>query len=231
MLSHANVLTSAMGSLADRVISTHPRFLHDVPHRGLRVGHGGERVRKALPGVGFVQAFGQTELSPVATWLGRAEHENADRPDLLRSAGRAAMHAEGPHRRRRGPPGAPRDAGRDRRARRPRHAGLLEPARGDGRGAPWRLVPHRRRRADGRRRLPLRARPAQGHDRERRRERVLRRGGERRRVPSGGGLVRRDRAPRRGLGRDRARCRRAGARRIGRSSSSTRCRSARPARS
>jgi acyl-CoA synthetase (AMP-forming)/AMP-acid ligase II len=53
-----------------------------------------DRARKALPGVGFVQAYGQTELSPLATLLGAAEHEDADRPDRLRSGGRAAPCTE-----------------------------------------------------------------------------------------------------------------------------------------
>ncbi|WP_330249562.1 long-chain fatty acid--CoA ligase [Nocardia sp. NBC_00565] len=48
------------------------------------------RALATLPGVEFVQAYGMTELSPVATILGPAEHV----PELLRSAGRAAPHAE-----------------------------------------------------------------------------------------------------------------------------------------
>jgi acyl-CoA synthetase (AMP-forming)/AMP-acid ligase II len=47
-----------------------------------------DRARKALPGVGFTQAYGQTELAPVATLLGPAEHEDPDRPDRLRTGGR-----------------------------------------------------------------------------------------------------------------------------------------------
>ena len=65
-------------------------------------------------------------------------------------------------------------------ARPERDARLLEPARGDGRGARRRLVPHRRPRARRRGRLPLHGRPRQGHDHHRRRERVLGRGRERR---------------------------------------------------
>ena len=49
------------------------------------------RAMKALPHVEFTQAYGMTELSPVATLLNPADHDN---PALHRSAGRAAPHAE-----------------------------------------------------------------------------------------------------------------------------------------
>jgi acyl-CoA synthetase (AMP-forming)/AMP-acid ligase II len=50
-----------------------------------------ERARDAFPQVGFTQAYGMTELSPVATLLLPADHDD---PSLRRSAGRAAPHAE-----------------------------------------------------------------------------------------------------------------------------------------
>jgi acyl-CoA synthetase (AMP-forming)/AMP-acid ligase II len=50
-----------------------------------------ERAMKVLPGASFTQAYGMTELSPVATLLSPADHS---RTDLARSAGRAAPHAE-----------------------------------------------------------------------------------------------------------------------------------------
>ena len=50
-----------------------------------------ERSRKVFPAAGFTQAYGMTELSPVATLLGPADHDN---PALRRSAGRAAPHVE-----------------------------------------------------------------------------------------------------------------------------------------
>lgn len=53
-----------------------------------------DRARKALPSAEFLQAYGQTELSPVATVLGTAEHDDPARPHLLRTGGRAAPHAE-----------------------------------------------------------------------------------------------------------------------------------------
>jgi acyl-CoA synthetase (AMP-forming)/AMP-acid ligase II len=49
------------------------------------------RARKLFPQAGFVQAYGMTELAPVATLLLPADHEI---PELARSAGRAAPHAE-----------------------------------------------------------------------------------------------------------------------------------------
>lgn len=50
-----------------------------------------ERAMKALPGASFTQAYGMTELAPVATLLSPEDHQKAH---LLRSAGRAAPHAE-----------------------------------------------------------------------------------------------------------------------------------------
>ncbi|RJQ78435.1 long-chain-fatty-acid--CoA ligase [Pseudonocardiaceae bacterium YIM PH 21723] len=49
-----------------------------------------ERAMRALPEARFTQAYGMTELAPIATLLSHEEH----RGDLLRSAGRAAPHAE-----------------------------------------------------------------------------------------------------------------------------------------
>jgi acyl-CoA synthetase (AMP-forming)/AMP-acid ligase II len=50
-----------------------------------------ERARKAFPAAGFTQAYGMTELAPVATLLTPADHDD---PVLRRSAGRAAPHTE-----------------------------------------------------------------------------------------------------------------------------------------
>jgi acyl-CoA synthetase (AMP-forming)/AMP-acid ligase II len=54
-----------------------------------------DRARKALPTASFVQAYGQTELAPVATILLPADHEETG-PVAARlcSGGRAAPHAE-----------------------------------------------------------------------------------------------------------------------------------------
>ena len=50
-----------------------------------------ERAMKAFPNALFTQAYGMTELAPVATLLSPDDHR---RDDLLRSAGRAAPHCE-----------------------------------------------------------------------------------------------------------------------------------------
>jgi acyl-CoA synthetase (AMP-forming)/AMP-acid ligase II len=52
------------------------------------------RAMAAFPNVGFSQAYGMTELSPVATLLSPEDHiDQPDRPSRRRSAGRAAPHA------------------------------------------------------------------------------------------------------------------------------------------
>jgi len=50
-----------------------------------------ERVERVLPDVALTQAYGMTELAPVATMLTPEDHQN---PALRRSAGRAVPHAE-----------------------------------------------------------------------------------------------------------------------------------------
>lgn len=52
-----------------------------------------DRTRAALPGARLCQAYGQTELSPLATLLMPADHE-AGNPRRLRSAGRPLAHTE-----------------------------------------------------------------------------------------------------------------------------------------
>ena len=49
-----------------------------------------ERATKTFPAASFTQAYGMTELAPVATLLSPVDHEQG----RLRSAGRAAPHAE-----------------------------------------------------------------------------------------------------------------------------------------
>jgi hypothetical protein len=47
-----------------------------------------DRARKALPEAGFAQAYGMTELGPVATLLLPADHDvNSSYPDRLGSGG------------------------------------------------------------------------------------------------------------------------------------------------
>jgi len=85
-----------------QLLIDHPELpAHDLSSLR-RLGYGGspiplavlERTRKALPGVALVQAYGQTELAPVATVLGPSEHEDARRRQLLRSGGRASACCE-----------------------------------------------------------------------------------------------------------------------------------------
>ena len=74
--------------------------------------------------------------------------------------------------------------GRDRRAQPQRDGRLLAEAGADRRGHARRLVPDRRPRVPGRGLLHLPGRPGQGHDRQRRREHLLDRGGGRAGRPS-----------------------------------------------
>jgi acyl-CoA synthetase (AMP-forming)/AMP-acid ligase II len=50
-----------------------------------------DRAMKAFPQADFIQAYGMTELSPVATLLSPEDHRN---PDKARSAGRATAHSQ-----------------------------------------------------------------------------------------------------------------------------------------
>ena len=122
-------------------------------------------------GCDFAQVYGLTETTGAITSLMPEDHDpDGPRSNLLRSAGRPFSHVELrivdsatgedlPGRRR----------GRDPGPVGPDHARLLEQARRDGGGdLRGRLVPHRRRRVAERGRLPVPARPDQGHDRVRR---------------------------------------------------------------
>jgi acyl-CoA synthetase (AMP-forming)/AMP-acid ligase II len=134
MLSHTNLITSALGALGTHVavarfdplavmraierhrvtdtmllpimiqlLVDHPQCSeHDLSSLE-RLVYGGspisvavlDRARKALPQTNFAQLYGQTELSPTATILRPADHEESS-PQLgrLRSGGQAAPHAE-----------------------------------------------------------------------------------------------------------------------------------------
>ena len=85
-----------------------------------------ERAAAALPGAGFTQAYGMTELAPVATLLNADEHGD---PKLARAAGKAAPHAEVRIVDANDQRGAARRRRRSRGTRRQRHARLLEQAR------------------------------------------------------------------------------------------------------
>ena len=96
-VTHTVLIPVMIQALAD-----HPELAeHDLAELR-RVVYGGspiaqavlERARRALPSAQFLQAYGQTELAPVATVLGCAEHDDPGRTHLLRTGGRAAPHAE-----------------------------------------------------------------------------------------------------------------------------------------
>ena len=138
------------------------------------------RAMAALPRARFRQAYGMTELSPVATVLHWEEHIGEGfAKGRHRSAGRATYDCEvrivDPHR----PARAGRRRRRDRGARRQCDDGLLGAPGGNRQSRHRRLDAHRRRRLYGRGRLRLHRRPHQGHDRHRRRERLFDRGRER----------------------------------------------------
>jgi acyl-CoA synthetase (AMP-forming)/AMP-acid ligase II len=111
----------------------------------------------ALWGQVFVQFYGQSEAPGVITCLSRQDHVLGDGPDAgkhLASAGRPDGRA-----------GQLRPRGRAGGDRRPGRAGLpgvSRQPRGQRRGPPIRLAPHRRHRGLRRERLPLRGRPHEG---------------------------------------------------------------------
>ncbi|MFC0042719.1 acyl-CoA synthetase [Actinomadura rayongensis] len=80
LVDHPGLASSELSSLRTIVYGASP-----IPEETL------ERALAALPGTAFVQAYGMTELAPVATLLSAADH--AARAHL-RSCGRAAPHAE-----------------------------------------------------------------------------------------------------------------------------------------
>ena len=85
-----------------QMLIDHPRFDDFDLSCVSSVGYGGSAIAPTLlgratakfPGADFVQVFGQTELSPVTSVLGPEEHSGPRRMSLMRSAGRAAPHAE-----------------------------------------------------------------------------------------------------------------------------------------
>jgi acyl-CoA synthetase (AMP-forming)/AMP-acid ligase II len=79
LLDHLDSHGGDLSSLRSLIYGASP-----MPETTLR------RAITALPKTGFVQAFGQTELSPVATLLGREDHRiDGGHRERLRSAGRA----------------------------------------------------------------------------------------------------------------------------------------------
>ena len=117
---------------------------------GVADAGGGAHARsRRASSVEILEGYGLSETSPVATLQpGRAE------PRKPGSVGLPVWGVRGEARRRRGRRTLPRgEHRRDRDPRPQRDEGLLRAARGDRRGDPRRLVPHRRHRAHGRGRL------------------------------------------------------------------------------
>ncbi len=170
-----------------------------------------DELLSLFPALDVYQGYGMTECSAVLTALGPDDHRAGGAAVAVGGSGAPGRRVEDPGRVR--PRGAAGGYGRSVRPRRQLHDRVLEEARGDRRRVPRRLVPLGRRRVPRPRRIPVPRRPGEGHDRYRRRERVLGRGRERDRVapccrPGGG-----HRDPVREVGRGRARDRRVAARR------------------
>ena len=155
-----------------------------------------DRAVAALPGSQFVQAYGMTELSPVATIL--HHHEQVGEGRRLgrhRSGGRATFGVQIRI------VDADDRPVRDLRQRRCGDDGILGTPGGNGEGGSRWLDAYRRRRLDGSRRVRLYRRSHQRYDRDRRRERVFGRGRERGGTVSRSCAMRRDRHPERAVGR------------------------------
>ena len=176
-----------------------PTFYHrmirhpDFPHRdlsSLRQAHvyGGPipfdavaHLRARAPGVTWATYWGQSELSQLGVigFFG----DPAEIPDRdPRWIGRPAPHVEvrvvdsGGARRPSGGNAVPLPGG---------DGGLLPRSRGHRRGACRRMAAHRRRGPPGSGGKPVLLRPGEGHDQDRRDERLLRRGGGSYQGPSG----------------------------------------------
>ena len=125
-------------------------------------------------GCGFMQSYGMTEATQAVTFLTPEDHLRAlaGHSDLLLSAGRPAPHTEieiVDAMDARLPVGHP---GESRRAWPAAHARVLEAAAGHRGHAPRWLAPQRRHRHARRRGLSDHQRPAERHDRLRRRKRL-----------------------------------------------------------
>lgn len=84
------------------------RLMEHLDETGLRLpslrmlGYGGSSIgestlraaRRLLPEAALSQRYGMTELGPIAAILTPEDHAEESRADLLRSAGRAALHVE-----------------------------------------------------------------------------------------------------------------------------------------
>ncbi len=98
-VTHVLLVPTMVQMLVDHPAMQQPRdlsALHTIAYGASPMSEAVvERAMKALPGVGFIQAYGMTELSPLATlnpaWYHTAEGRKAGK---LRSAGRASHCTE-----------------------------------------------------------------------------------------------------------------------------------------
>ncbi len=137
------------------------------------------RSLERFPGVGFVQSYGMTELSPVATMLTRADHAAGAPPHRLRSAGRPVFSADLRVLDPEGQDAPPGTVGEIAVSGPMVMQGYWRQPELTAARPPRRLDAHRRRRLPRCGRLPVRHRPHQGHDHQRRGERLLAGGRER----------------------------------------------------
>ncbi len=138
------------------------------------------RLQEAIERFGpiFAQYYGQSEAPMVITYLAKGDHT----PERLASCGRpTCVHPRRHCSARTGTRCAVGEPGEICVRRTAAGRRLLEAARGDGRDVPGRLAAHRRRRTRGRGRLLVHRRSHQGHDRDRRLQRLPARGRGRRR--------------------------------------------------
>ncbi len=165
-----------------------------------------QRAMKRFPSAGFFQAYGMTELSPCATYLSPADHRgDSGKPGLLRSAGRASLSTEVrivDEQGREVPLGTVGEVA----VRGPNvmlgYWNKPEQTAAAVRDGWMHTGDGGRMDEDGYR---LHRRPHEGHDRQRRRERLFGRGRERAVAAPGGGRQRGHRHPQRAVGRGGAR--------------------------
>jgi acyl-CoA synthetase (AMP-forming)/AMP-acid ligase II len=192
-----------------RMLVTHPKVVESDLSSLRLVFYGGSPIPEAvlieamrvLPDCRFTQAYGMTELSPIATMLTPDYHVlQGEKAGKLASAGQAATCCEveivDP-----GGVEVPRGVVGEVRVRGPNvMLGYWNKPEETAAAAARRLDVHRRCRLHGRGGVRLHRRPAKGHDRHGWRERLLRRGGERGRQASRHRAMRGDRHSRREMG-------------------------------
>ncbi|MEN2979251.1 long-chain-fatty-acid--CoA ligase [Tistrella bauzanensis] len=96
-VTHTLLVPAMLQMLVDSPLRPHAdmRSLRQISYGGSTITQAVlERAQDAWPHVAFVQAYGQTELSPVTALLGPRDHVAPAPKTRLRSAGVAAPHSE-----------------------------------------------------------------------------------------------------------------------------------------